>query len=110
MGKSSLALCIVTPPPNKDTASHAIFYMMTAKLKGLPRWLGVKNLPANARKAVQSLGWEGHLKKETAAHPSILSWKIQRTEEPGGLQSIESQKIGHDLEAQQQQLQQSLKQ
>ena len=51
-----------------------------------------------------------HLKKETAAHPSILSWKIQRTEEPGGLQSIESQKIGHDFEAQQQQLQQSLKQ
>ena len=51
-----------------------------------------------------------HLKKETAAHPSILSWKIQLTEEPGGLQSIESQRIGHDLEAQQQQLQQSLKQ
>ena len=51
-----------------------------------------------------------HLKKETAAHPSILSWKIQRTEEPGRLQSIESQKIGHDLEAQQQQLHQSLKQ
>ena len=79
-------------------------------LKGFPGGSGVKNLPANARKAVQSLGWEGHLKKETAAHPSILSWKIQLTEEPGGLQSIESQRIGHDLEAQQQQLQQSLKQ
>ena len=70
---------------------------------GFPGGSGVKNLPANAGKAVQSLGWEDHLKKETAAHPSILSWKIQRTEEPGGLQSTESQRIGHDLAAKQQQ-------
>ena len=46
---------------------------------------------------------EDHRKKETAAHPSILSWNIPQTEEPGGLQSIGSQRIGHDLATREQQ-------
>ena len=41
---------------------------------------------------VQSLGWEDLLEKEMATHSSILAWEIPWTEEPGGLQSIESQK------------------
>ena len=41
---------------------------------------------------VQSLGWEDPLKKEVATHSSILAWEIPWTEEPGGLQSMESQK------------------
>ena len=45
---------------------------------------------------VQSLGWEDPLEEELATHSSILTWKIPWTEEPGGLQSMESQKIGHD--------------
>ena len=36
-------------------------------------------------------------KKEMSAHSSILAWEILRTEEPGGLRSMESQRIGHDL-------------
>ena len=45
---------------------------------------------------VQSLGWEDPLEKEMATHSSILAWKIPWTEEPGGLQSIGSQRVGHD--------------
>ena len=45
---------------------------------------------------VWSLGWEGPLGKETATSSSILAWKIPWTEEPDGLQSMESQRVGHD--------------
>ena len=41
----------------------------------------------------RSLGWEDPLEKEMATHSSILTWKIPWTEEPGGLQSIESQRV-----------------
>ena len=45
---------------------------------------------------VQSLGWEDPLEKEMAIHSSILAWKIPRTEEPGELQSMGLQRVGHD--------------
>ena len=45
---------------------------------------------------VRSLGWEDPLEKEMAAHSSIHAWKIPWTEEAGGLQSMGSQRIGHD--------------
>ena len=45
---------------------------------------------------VQSLGPEDLLEKEMAPHSSILAWKIPWTEEPGRLQSMESQKVRHD--------------
>ena len=45
---------------------------------------------------VQSLGWEDPLKKEMVTHSSILAWTIPWTEEPGGLQSMGSQRIRHD--------------
>ena len=57
---------------------------------------GVKSLPAMWETRVRSLGWEDDLEKEMATHSSILAWRIPRTEEPGGLQSIGSQKVGHD--------------
>ena len=44
----------------------------------------------------QSLGWEDPLEKEMATYSSILAWRIPETEEPGGLQSLGSQRIGHD--------------
>ena len=46
---------------------------------------------------VQSLGQEDPLEEEMATHSNILAWKIPRTEEPGGLQSMGSQKGRHDL-------------
>ena len=64
----------------------------------------MKNLPAVQETQVQSLSREDPLEKETATHSSILAWKIPWKEEPGGLQSMESQRIGHNLAAKQQQL------
>ena len=45
---------------------------------------------------VQSLGWEDPLVKEMATHSGILAWEIPWTEELGGLQSMESQRVGHN--------------
>ena len=45
---------------------------------------------------VRSLGWEDPLEKEMATHSSILAWRIRWTGEPGGLQSMGSQIVGHD--------------
>ena len=45
---------------------------------------------------VQSLGWEDPLEEGMATHSSILAWRIPMTEEPGGLQSMGSQRVGHD--------------
>ena len=56
----------------------------------------VKRLPAVRETRVQSLGWEDLLEKETAPHSSTLAWKIPWTEEPGRLQSMGSQRVGHD--------------
>jgi len=52
----------------------------------------VKNLPVMQETQVHSLGWEDPLEKEMATHSSILAWRIPWTEEPGGLQSMESPK------------------
>ena len=56
----------------------------------------VKNLPAVQETWVPSLGLEDPLEKEIATHSSILAWKISWTEEPGGLQSMGSQRVGHN--------------
>ena len=56
----------------------------------------VKNLPAVHETQVQSLGGEDPVEEEMATHFSILAWEISWTEEPGGLQSIGSQRAGHD--------------
>ena len=56
----------------------------------------VKNQPAMQEMWVLSLGWEEPLEKEMATHSSILAWEIPWTEEPGRLQSMGSQKVGHD--------------
>ena len=56
----------------------------------------VKNLPEMQEIWVQSLGREDPLEKEMVTHSSILAWRIPRTEEPGRLQSMESQRVGHN--------------
>ena len=55
-----------------------------------------KHLPTIQETRVQSLGWEDLLEKEMATHSSILAWKIPQTEKPGSLQSMGSQRVGHD--------------
>ena len=59
---------------------------------GLPGGSVVKNLSANAGDAGLILGWEDPLEKEIAAQSSILAWEITWTEEPGGVQSMGSNK------------------
>ena len=56
----------------------------------------VKNLPAVQETCIQSLGWENPLEKRMATHSSIVAWRIPRTEEPGKLQSMGSQRIRHE--------------
>ena len=58
----------------------------------------VKRLPTRQETWVQSLGQEDPLEKEMATHSSTLAWKIPWTEEPGRLQSMGSQRVGHDWE------------
>ena len=56
----------------------------------------VKNLPAVQETWVRSLCWEDPLEKGMATHSSILVWRIPWKEEPGGLQSVGSQRVRHD--------------
>ena len=56
----------------------------------------VKNLPAMQKTWVLSLGWEDTLEKRMSTPSSILAWRIPWTEDPGGLQSMDSQRVGHD--------------
>ena len=56
----------------------------------------IKDPPAMREAWVRFLGWEDPLEKGMATHSSILAWRIPRTEEPGGLQSMGLQRVGHD--------------
>ena len=59
----------------------------------------LKNQPAvqeTQEMLVQSLSWKDPLEEEMTTHSSILAWVILWTEEPGGLQSMQSQRVGHD--------------
>ena len=56
----------------------------------------VKRLSALRETQVRSLGGENPLEKEMAVHPSTIAWKIPWIEEPGRLQSMGSQRVGHD--------------
>ena len=78
-------------PPNMST------YMF---LWGLPRWLS--NPPAMQEIWVWSLSQEDPLEEEMTTHSSILAWEILRTEEPGRLQSLGSQRVRHNLVTEQQ--------
>ena len=63
----------------------------------------VKNLPAKQETQVYSLGLADPLEKEIKTHSSILAWEITWTEEPGGLWSMGSQRVGRNLATKQQQ-------
>ena len=77
--------------------SHSIIIYLAVKnvLTSLVAQM-VKRLPTMRETQVRSLGWEDPLEKEMANHSSTLAWKIPWTEEPGRLQSMGSQKVGHD--------------
>ena len=71
--------------------------------QGFPGDTVVKNPPAYQEIQDQSLSWKDPLEKEMATRSSILAWETQRTEEPGGLQSMELQRAEHEWVTKQQQ-------
>ena len=73
--------------------TNGVFYHLYVTVLVAQR---AKNPPAMQETRIQSLGWEDPLEKGMATHCSILAWRIPWTEEPGGLQSMESQRVGHD--------------
>ena len=86
---------------NRNIFNHTTLQVSTNRaLLGLS-WVSlvaqmIKNLPVVQDTQVQSLGWEDPLEKGMAIHSSILAWRIPWSEEPGGLQSMGSQRVGHD--------------
>ena len=79
----------------QGTTEKELFRKVLSKL-GSPCGSVVKNPPEMQETQVRSLDREDPLEKGTAAHSSILAWGIPWTEEPGGLQSMGSQRVGHD--------------
>ena len=84
------------PLPEKPAEEHAVHHPFDKLLWVSLVAQSLKHLPAMQETWVQSLGWEDSLEKEMATHPSILAWRIPWMEEPGGLQSMGSQGVGHD--------------
>ena len=68
-----------------------LYYVLTSLVAQI-----VKRLSIMLETWVQSLGWEDPLEKEMEIHSSIIAWKIPRTEKPGRLQSMGSQRVRHD--------------
>ena len=82
---------LARPQPEADFSSYHQRPLVACLVVQL-----VKNLLAVQETWVWSLGWEDPQKKEMATHSSILAWRIPWTEEPGGLQSMGSQRVVHD--------------
>ena len=78
------------------TEDRTIDITITGKKQKVKTSQMVKNLPAMWETWVQSLGWDDPLEKGMATHSSIPSWRIPWTDEPGGLQSMVSQRVRHD--------------
>ena len=73
-----------------------LIYCNISVYLGFPVGSDGKNLPAMQETWIWSLGWEDSLEEGTVTYSNIFAWKIPRTEEPGGLQSIGSEKVWHN--------------
>ena len=82
-------------PPLTDCVT--LVECLIQDLKAFPGGSVVKNWPAMQETWVQFLGQESPLEEEMATRSSILAWRIQWTEEPGRLQSMELQRVRYDL-------------
>ena len=86
---------ITEPPGNTSYIGHCYFESLTSDWISLVAQMA-KRLPTMRETQVQSLGREDPLEKEMATHSSTLAWRIPWMEEPGGLQSMGPQKVGHN--------------
>ena len=102
---SNLGPGVVAYEPTSYCRAQQLFIIWSIRVSGehlehgLHRSLmaqTVKNLPAVQETWVQLLGQEDPLEKEMPIHSSILTWRIPWTEDPGGLQSMRSQRVGHN--------------
>ena len=82
--------------PSKSTAAKVCPVSFVGILVGFPGGSEVEVSASNAETRVRSLGWEDPLEQEMVTHSSILAWRIPWMEKPGGLQSVVSQRVGHD--------------
>ena len=104
--RKSLHLCMVETKSRFTSSFASVLLNMTNQTGIIFKVFGenvftqseyqiVKNLPAMREICVQSLGWEDLLEEGMATHSSILAWRIPWIEEPGRIQSIGSQRVGH---------------
>ena len=84
---------------SKSAFSVRAPFEISTTYQRLPWWFCGKESIYQCRDMVQSLGQEDPLEKEMATHSSILAWEIPWAEEPGGLQSMGSQRVGHNWAA-----------
>ena len=95
--------CLLTNWIKPDVSDWSLNSVHCKVLFGVLWWIWaslvaqrLKHLPGMQETRVRSLGQEDPLKKEMATHSSTLTWKIPRMEEPGRLQSMGLQRVGHD--------------
>ena len=86
----------------EDWGSEKLINTKLVSGRGFSVGLVIKNPPVMQEMQVQSLSWEDPLEKEMATHASIPAWDIPWTEEPGRLQCMGSQRVGHDFVIKQQ--------
>ena len=96
--------CVVSFSSAFDLSSWtlSVFCRELLEVLGFPGGSVVKHLPAMQEMRVRSLGRDDTVEKEMATHSGNLAWRIPWTEEPGGLQSMGSQRVGHELATKQQ--------
>ena len=80
---------------NSQTSPFFVFVLSELSLASVVAQV-VKNLPAMQETWVPSLGSEDPLEEDMATHASIVAWRIPWREEPGGLHSMGSQRVGHN--------------
>ena len=97
-GTEYSSLCYTIDPCWLSTTFLTLKFDLTWYTHGwfFPNSSAVKSLPAKQETQIRSLGTENPLGKGMATHSSILAWRIPWAEEPGGLPSIGSQRVGHD--------------
>ena len=92
-GQGSLVGC---SPWGRKESDMTQWLKNNIQFQGFPGGSAVKSLPAMQEMQIQSLGQEDPLEEEMATQSCILAWEIPWSEEPGGLQTMVSQRVGHD--------------
>ena len=95
-GRPGMGVCILRQMAPVDMTPLSCLILHSIHLWASLLAQLVKNLPAMQETQVRSLGWEDPREEEMATHSSIPAWRIPQTEEPGGLQSTVSKRVGHD--------------